>query len=679
MSDTINNTELYSNHIIRTYELLIKSKYSYINFTDVLRYADMSDYQSDTNIEQWFKQKQINQFYDRLVQLTGNENIGYEAGMYTTSPEAIGKYRIEFLSLGNPLSAYLKIENISKKLTKSSTYTVKQLTDSSVKITVTRNQGINEQPFQCKNRQGIFVGIYHIFDNTKEPTITHPADKCMFTSDGDTCEYEILWDLPRSVKWKKAQTICKHTIPIIFILAFLSYLFVPLPLYTYFIGLFILLLSYFQISKHVSDIQKDDIKNQLDIKSTSFIAEINKHYNTSLIIKEIGQALSTERDLDGILKQVSTILDNRFEFDRGVIMLSDERKNYLKYEESFGYTPKQVAYWDLKKGFKIRPDAKGPFVVSFMEKRPYIVNDVSKIRPFCSKRTKKLLDNIGIKAFMCYPIFFGHKSLGIIAVDNYKTNREIMQYDINLLAGIAHQIALSIIANETAVKSVRENLAMRAVHNIRNPAYTLALNISHLMEKKEYVHSDNDVKEVLEESVVSIKRIQDLASDFLKYLKPIELRSTNVNISNFLKKVRDTIVSKPKCSVELFIDEQANEVWVDESGLLWVFEELLENAFKHRKKDKLLKIVISVKKNHEKLIITFQDNGLGIPKNIQNKIFDPFYSSDRNSGTGLGLTNIKRIIEENSGVFFLDTSYNDGASFIIEFSENQKMEGKNYT
>ncbi|KPA14696.1 phosphohydrolase [Candidatus Magnetomorum sp. HK-1] len=219
MSDT-NNPKLYSNNIIRTYELLVKSKYSYIDFSEVLQYADMSDYNPDTNNNQWFTQQQINRFYQKLVQLTGNEDIGYDAGMYTTSPEAIGKYRTAFLSLGNPLNAYNKVPDISKELTRSSSYSVKRISDSSVRITVTKNPGIKEEPFQCKNRQGIFVGIYHIFDNTREPTIKHNDDECMFKSSGDICEYEISWKLSRSVIWKKFQTICNYAIPSIIVIAF---------------------------------------------------------------------------------------------------------------------------------------------------------------------------------------------------------------------------------------------------------------------------------------------------------------------------------------------------------------------------------------------------------------------------------------------------------------------------
>ncbi|KPA17515.1 ATP-binding region, ATPase-like domain protein, partial [Candidatus Magnetomorum sp. HK-1] len=188
---------------------------------------------------------------------------------------------------------------------------------------------------------------------------------------------------------------------------------------------------------------------------------------------------------------------------------------------------------------------------------------------------------------------------------------------------------------------------------------------------------DHDIKEILDESFAAVKRIQDLASEFLQYLQPIDERRSKVNITNILKQVQGNSTLKNKCTIELSIDEQANEIWAHKSGLQWVFEELLQNAIKHRKKDPFLKIIVKAKMDNKDLIISFQDNGTGIPEHIQNKIFDPFFSEDRNSGTGLGLTNIKKIIEENGGIVYLDNSYNDGASFIIKFSDIQKMKGNN--
>jgi nitrogen fixation/metabolism regulation signal transduction histidine kinase len=59
------------------------------------------------------------------------------------------------------------------------------------------------------------------------------------------------------------------------------------------------------------------------------------------------------------------------------------------------------------------------------------------------------------------------------------------------------------------------------------------------------------------------------------------------------------------------------------------------------------------------------DNGSGIQAEQIETIFEP-YVSTKTKGTGLGLAIVKKIIEEHGGVIWLDTSYNNGAGFIIQ-------------
>jgi signal transduction histidine kinase len=67
------------------------------------------------------------------------------------------------------------------------------------------------------------------------------------------------------------------------------------------------------------------------------------------------------------------------------------------------------------------------------------------------------------------------------------------------------------------------------------------------------------------------------------------------------------------------------------------------------------------------LEIHFKDDGIGIPKEIQDKIFD--YGFTTTDGSGLGLTHIKEIIEKTGGNIKLNTSNTAGADLIISFKK----------
>ena len=95
---------------------------------------------------------------------------------------------------------------------------------------------------------------------------------------------------------------------------------------------------------------------------------------------------------------------------------------------------------------------------------------------------------------------------------------------------------------------------------------------------------------------------------------------------------------------------------------------LLDNAAKYSKDQSRIDISLSSKKNEIELII--KDNGIGIDKNDQKKIFDRFYrvpNDDRHNikGHGLGLHYVKNIINRHKGRISVESKINQGATFII--------------
>jgi nitrogen fixation/metabolism regulation signal transduction histidine kinase len=69
--------------------------------------------------------------------------------------------------------------------------------------------------------------------------------------------------------------------------------------------------------------------------------------------------------------------------------------------------------------------------------------------------------------------------------------------------------------------------------------------------------------------------------------------------------------------------------------------------------------------NSEYVELTIYDNGSGLDEQQINTIFEP-YVTTKIKGTGLGLAIVKKIIEEHGGVIWADTTYNEGAGFIIQ-------------
>jgi signal transduction histidine kinase len=73
------------------------------------------------------------------------------------------------------------------------------------------------------------------------------------------------------------------------------------------------------------------------------------------------------------------------------------------------------------------------------------------------------------------------------------------------------------------------------------------------------------------------------------------------------------------------------------------------------------------------VVLKVSDNGPGIPASIQDKVFQPFYST-KEEGTGLGLSIAFRIVEEHGGSMALESRENEGATFIITLPFREEEE-----
>ena len=168
------------------------------------------------------------------------------------------------------------------------------------------------------------------------------------------------------------------------------------------------------------------------------------NYNNALLVNEISRALSQQFDIDGILAEVIKSLEQRLDYDRGMILLVNSDGTVLNFRTGFGYMPDQLNILRNLDFHLDKPKSAGVFVVCFKKRIPFLVNDVDDIKAGLSPRSLEFLKLMGAKSFICCPITHGQESMGILAVDNLKTKRQLLQSDIDLLMGIVPQIGISI-------------------------------------------------------------------------------------------------------------------------------------------------------------------------------------------------------------------------------------------
>jgi HD-GYP domain-containing protein (c-di-GMP phosphodiesterase class II) len=429
---------LYNSRIYKTYLKLLKQRYPHVDITELLKHAEMEPYQVEDE-GHWFTQEQVNCFHEKLVDLTGNKDIAEEAGAYTASPEVLGGIRRYMLGLASPARVYGMVSKFSNKFTRSSRYESRKLGPHKIEYTVTPYEGVEEALFQCKNRLGYLEAMARMFDY-KAPRVEH--SECLFKG-GKVCRYIVSWHESPFRRWQKIRNFI--AIPLVFFsLIMLFGNSHGFPKVTVVLGAIsvLLLLNWIIVFSKARELE--GAVHSLQGSSDELIEQTNINYKNSLLISEIGQALSRQLELGGQLDNITAVLQKRLDYDRGLILMANQDRSKLVFQTGYGYTKKQLKLLGETSFHLDIPESRGVFVVAFREQRPFLLNDIDELKDQLSARSYEFALKMGARSFICCPIVYEGKSLGIIAVDNVETKRPLLERDKNLLLGVANQMAISI-------------------------------------------------------------------------------------------------------------------------------------------------------------------------------------------------------------------------------------------
>jgi len=277
-----------------------------------------------------------------------------------------------------------------------------------------------------------------LFTN-KFASIEHPI--CIHKG-GDCCLYVITWKKTPSFFWKK---IRNYFLIIGFTICLISLIVLNSAYGDTLVLLFMIMLM--GITLYTEHLEKKEllanIHNQGDT-ADRLLDQINKRYNETLLIQEIGQASSMILDIDKLLKFVMESLEKRLDFDRGMIMLANKQKDSLVYAVGYGHNPRDESYLKNIKFHLDNPLSKGTAVDVFRKQKPILVNDVSEIESDLSAKSLDFVRIMGSQSFICAPIIYKGESMGVLIVDNIQSKKPLSQTDMSLLMGIAPQIGISI-------------------------------------------------------------------------------------------------------------------------------------------------------------------------------------------------------------------------------------------
>jgi len=248
-----------------------------------------------------------------------------------------------------------------------------------------------------------------------------------------------------------------------------------------------------------------------------------------------------------------------------------------------------------------------------------------------------------------------------------------------LAAGIAHEI-------NTPCQFVNDNLSfLQEVHKDLNPIFELLkkinqekINIDELKQltsKIDIKYLQEEIPEAIEQSLDGVQRVTNIVGamrDF-SYARPKEKIAADIHqlIENSITISRNTW--KYIANIETDFDDSIPPIICLASSLGQVFVNIIVNA-SHALEEKFNdsetlsgKIIIKTILKDKSIEIIFSDNGIGMTKEIQKRIYDPFFTTkDVNKGTGQGLAIAYDIIvDKHNGNIEVESEKNIGTKFTI--------------
>ena len=206
-------------------------------------------------------------------------------------------------------------------------------------------------------------------------------------------------------------------------------------------------------------------------------------------------------------------------------------------------------------------------------------------------------------------------------------------------------------------------------HELKTPIFTLQGYIDTLLDG---AIDDTEVnKDFMKKIKVQSERIESLLTDLIK-ISMIESKETKLNkktilLSDIIDEINNkyTNILKSRGDKLILPDVKDIMINVDKESILSVFDNLITNAINYSDRGD---VIISVKYNNDKIIISVIDHGIGIDEKQIERIFERFYrvDSDRSrssGGTGLGLSIVKHILLAHDSNIEVKSQSSIGSTF----------------
>ncbi len=271
-------------------------------------------------------------------------------------------------------------------------------------------------------------------------------------------------------------------------------------------------------------------------------------------------------------------------------------------------------------------------------------------------------------------------SLGIVDIRKSFYFWTILTLIIVLIFGTA--LIMRTVAHEMEILKIKSDFVSSVSHEFKTPLTSIKALVERLQSGKVSKATKMDQYfSVISQDAEKLTRLVNNILDFSKIeegKKEYELVESNISqlVTQQIEPFQKDVI-KEGIKIQAQIEKDIPPVAMDKIAVSQAINNLLDNAVKFSPEGKDIKV--NVTKDKENVVIDIRDNGIGIPPDEIDKIFDKFYQASNAlkqsvKGTGLGLTLVKHTIEAHGGTIHVKSKVGQGSTFILSFPIKGKGE-----
>jgi K+-sensing histidine kinase KdpD len=397
----------------------------------------------------------------------------------------------------------------------------------------------------------------------------------------------------------------------------------------------------------------DNIIQQLELERSHTESQLEK---LSKLV-EASKSVNSTLDLDKLLGLILDAAVKSTEADRGTVYLVDSIKQEL-WSKVFGGENMVEIRLPLGKGIAGHVAQAGETI-----NIPDAYSD-PRFNPEVDKRTGYRTRNI-----LCMPMKNKDGTIiGVFQLLNKKdgpftTDDEHFIDAFSAHASIAIEnarLAQEMVANERL--SAVGRMASTIIHDIKNPMGTLRV-YAQVMKKKS---GNEEAAKLADEMIHQVDRFVNMTQEILDFTRGVS--STNIQELDFgeiMGSVLDFIEKDlSKNNVKLLRNTQyLGNLKMDQDKMVRVFYNIASNARDAMPQGGSLEVSTTPVDGFVK--IEFKDSGTGMPEEVKKRIFEPFMTYGKKHGTGLGMSIVKKVIDDHKGRIEIDSEMGKGTTIRI--------------